>query len=220
MVAAPPPSAPSSDLVPTVRIGVLASGSGTILEAILDRELPVSVVIADRRCRALGVAAAAGLDAPLVDRARFGGFGPGFDRRGYTEAVVDVLVGHRIEVVVMAGFGTILDEPIHSEFPGRILNTHPSLLPEFPGWNAVETTLDAGVGESGCTVHVATLDMDAGPILAQRTVPVFPDDTEATLHERIKAVERTLYPDTIRAFIDKLAVPAGRVRGSTPEVTA
>jgi phosphoribosylglycinamide formyltransferase-1 len=118
----------------------------------------------------------------------------------------------------MAGFGTVLDEPIHSAFPGRILNTHPALLPAFPGWHAVEDALAAGVTETGTTVHVATLAMDAGPILAQQAVPVHPDDTVATLHERIKVVERALYPATIRTFIDKLAVPVGDERGSPLEV--
>lgn len=199
---------------------MLASGSGTILEAILAAGLPVALVMADRPCRALGVASESGLDARLLDRALFGGFDRGFDRLAYTEALVDVLVHHRIDVVVMAGFGTVLDEPIHAVFPGRVLNTHPALLPEFPGWHAVDRALAAGVSETGCTVHVATLDMDAGPILAQRTVPVLPDDTVDTLHERIKAVERTLYPDTIRAFIDRLVGPVGQVRGANSEVSS
>ena len=201
-----------------VRIGVLVSGSGTILEAIVTAGLPVSLVVADRPCRALGIAEEAGLASSLVDRAAYGGFGPGFDRLGYTRAVVAVLLRHHIDVVVMAGFGTVLDEPIHSAFPGRILNTHPALLPAFPGWHAVQDALAAGVAETGTTVHVATLAMDAGPILAQQAVPVHPDDTVATLHERIKVVERALYPATIRTFIDKLAVPVGDERGSPLEV--
>jgi len=105
----------------------------------------------------------------------------------------------------MAGFGTVLAQPVHDAFPGRVLNTHPALLPAFPGWHAVRDALAAGVAETGTTVHVAHLEMDTGPILAQAAVAIRPDDTEATLHERIKAVERTLYPATIRAFIDGLA---------------
>jgi phosphoribosylglycinamide formyltransferase-1 len=201
-----------------IRLGVLASGSGTILEAILATDLPVVVVVADRPCRALDIATEAGIDATLVDRSGFGGFGAGFDRWGYTQVVTDHLVGHQVDVVVMAGFGTVLDQPVHAAFPHRILNTHPALLPSFPGWHAVEEALAAGVAETGTTVHLATLEMDAGPILAQQAVPVYPDDTVATLHERIKAVERTLYPETIRMFIDRLAVPAEDGRGSTPEV--
>ena len=183
----------------------MVSGSGTILEAIVTAGLPVSLVVADRPCRALGIAEEAGLASSLVDRAAYGGFGPGFDRLGYTRAVVAVLLRHHIDVVVMAGFGTVLDEPIHSAFPGRILNTHPALLPAFPGWHGVEDALAAGVSVTGCTVHVATLEMDAGPILAQTEVPVLADDTAASLHERIKAVERRLYPATIAAAADALA---------------
>ena len=102
----------------------------------------------------------------------------------------------------MAGFGTILDKPIHDAYEGRILNTHPALLPSFPGWHAVEQALAAGVKLTGCTVHLATLEVDAGPILAQEAVAVLPDDDAASLHERIKAVERRLYPRTIRSFVE------------------
>ena len=195
---------------------MLASGGGTILEAIVDSDLPVRVVAADRRCRALEVAAAAGIPTVLVDRAAFGGFGPGFDREAYTRAVADALVDAGVDVVVMAGYGTVLAQPVHDAFPGRILNTHPALLPAFPGWHAVREALAAGVSHTGTTVHVAHLEMDTGPILAQETVVVLPEDDEDSLHERIKAVERTLYPATIRAFIDDLASQAVG-GGPTPE---
>ena len=198
-----------------VRIGVLASGSGTILEAILDSDLPVRLVAADRLCRALDVATDAAIRAVLVDRADYGGFGPDFDRHGYTRDVADALLAADIDVVVMAGFGTVLDQPIHDAFPGRILNTHPALLPDFPGWHAVHDALAAGVPETGTTVHVALLEMDTGPILAQARVAILPDDTEASLHERIKAVERALYPATIRTFIDDLA-PRAVGGGASP----
>jgi phosphoribosylglycinamide formyltransferase 1 len=207
------------DAPPPVRIGVLASGSGTILEAILADGLPVHLVATDRPCRALEVAAAADVPSVLVDRAGFGGFGDGFDREGYTRALSDTLVGAGVDVVVMAGFGTVLAQPVHDAFPDRILNTHPALLPAFPGWHAVHDALAAGVPETGTTVHVAHLEMDTGPILAQATVAILPDDTEASLHERIKAVERTLYPATIRAFIDDLAAARVAGGGPTPEET-
>lgn len=199
-----------------MRIGVLASGSGTILEAILATDLPVRLVAADRPCRALDVAAAAGIATVLVDRSDFGGFGPAFDRDGYTRAVAGTLVAADIDVVVMAGYGTVLAQPVHDAFPDRILNTHPALLPAFPGWHAVRDALAAGVPETGTTVHVAHLEMDTGPVLAQAAVAIRPDDTEATLHERIKAVERTLYPATIRTFIDDLA-PRVVGGGASPE---
>jgi phosphoribosylglycinamide formyltransferase-1 len=213
-----PGTTPDNDSAP-VRIGVLASGSGTILEAILATDLPVDVVAADRPCRALEVAASAGIPAILIDRATFGGFGSGFDRQAFTRKVTEALVDAGVDVVVMAGFGTVLDRPVHDAFPGRILNTHPALLPAFPGWHAVRDALAAGVHETGTTVHVAHLEMDTGPILAQAAVAILPDDTEESLHERIKAVERTLYPATIRTFIDDLATqPVGG--GPSPETHA
>ncbi len=118
----------------------------------------------------------------------------------------------------MAGFGTVLAQAVHDAYPGRILNTHPALLPAFPGWHAVAEALAAGVSQTGTTVHLATLEMDAGPILAQEAVPVLPDDTEASLHERIKRVERQLYPDTIRRFVDGLAAVGADGTGSPSEV--
>ena len=180
------------------------SGTGSILEALLADELPVAVVVADRPCRGLEVAADADIAAELVDRRAWGGFGAGFDRTGFTEAVVAALRRHRVEVVAMAGFGTVLDQPIHEAYPMRILNTHPALLPAFPGWHAVEEALAAKVAVTGCTVHYATLAMDAGPVIAQQEVPVLAGDTGQSLHERIKEVERTLYPATIRRVLSEL----------------
>ncbi len=208
----------SHDSPPAVHLGVLASGSGTIFQAIIAAGLPVSLVIADRPCRALDIADAVGIRTELVDRTCFGGFGDAFDRDRYTDAVTGALVAAGVDVVVMAGFGTVLSQAIHTAYPGRILNTHPALLPAFPGWHAVADALAAGVAETGTTVHIATLEMDAGPVLARAPVPVLPDDTEATLHERIKAVERTLYPATIRRFIDELAAKAEDGTGSPSEV--
>lgn len=181
-----------------MRIAVLASGSGTLLEAILTDGIPVSLVVVDRPSRVIEVAEAHGVSARLVERVSFG---PEFDRAAYTRDVVKVLVEADIDLVVMAGFGTVFAEPIHEAFGNRILNTHPALLPSFKGWHAVREALAYGVKVTGCTIHVATLEVDAGPILAQVAVPVLDDDDEASLHERIKAVERRLYPDTIRAVL-------------------
>jgi phosphoribosylglycinamide formyltransferase-1 len=182
----------------TVRIAVLASGSGTLLEAILADGIPVSLVVVDRPSRALQVAEAHGVPGQLVERASYG---TDFDRVAYTREVVDVLLAAEIDLIVMAGFGTVFAEPIHEAFEHRILNTHPALLPAFKGWHAVREALRHGVKVTGCTIHVATLEVDAGPILAQEAVPVLDSDDEAALHERIKAVERRLYPATIRAVL-------------------
>jgi phosphoribosylglycinamide formyltransferase-1 len=179
-------------------LGVLASGTGSILMAIFDAALPVKVVVADRSCRAVDLAAAQGVAVEVVERESFGAE---FDRIAYTHRVVDALKRHQVDVVAMAGFATVLAAPIFAVYPGRILNTHPALLPAFKGWHAVRDALEAGVKLTGCTVHVATEAVDDGPILAQEAVAVEPGDTEASLHERIKAVERRLYPETIRNFL-------------------
>ena len=180
------------------RLAVLASGHGSILEAMLAAGVPVDVVLADRPCRALDVAEAAGVPAGLVPRSSFGA---DFDRVAYTSEVVAALGRHEAGVVAMAGFMTVLAPPMFDAYAGRVLNTHPSLLPAFPGAHAVRDALAAGVKVSGCTVHIATVRLDDGPILAQEAVPVLADDTEATLHERIKDVERTLYPRVVREFL-------------------
>ena len=170
--------------------------------------LPVTTVLADRPCPALALAEEFGAAPELVDRNAFGGFGPEFDREGFTTTVTATLVAHQVDLVAMAGFGTIMTQAVHAAFPNRILNTHPALLPSFPGWHGVRDALAAGVRETGCTVHLATLEMDAGPILAQEVVPVLTGDSEKTLHERIKVVERTLYPATVAWALEELR--AGR----------
>jgi phosphoribosylglycinamide formyltransferase-1 len=134
----------------------------------------------------------------IVERESFAG---DFDRIAYTNRVIDALKRHQIDAIAMAGFGTVLSREVFDVYPGRILNTHPALLPAFKGWHAVRDALNAGVKVTGTTVHVATEEVDAGPILAQEAVRVEAGDTEETLHERIKQVERKLYPETIRLFL-------------------
>lgn len=175
-----------------MRMAVLASGGGTVLQAILDADVPVEVVLVDRACGALDVARRAGVACETVARAEHLP-----DRVAFTEAVVAVLRRHGVDTVAMAGFMTILDKPMFEAFDGRIVNTHPSLLPSFRGARAVADALAFGAQVTGCTIHVATVEVDDGPILAQEAVIVLPDDTEERLHERIKTVERRLYPDVL-----------------------
>lgn len=191
--------------MPSARLAVLVSGSGTILEAMVAHGLPIALVVADRPCRALEVADAAGLETALVDRRAYGGFRADFDRAAYTEVLTKRLVDADVGLIAMAGFGTVLTGALHAAFAGRVLNTHPSLLPAFRGWHSVRDAIAAGATESGCTVHVATEELDDGPILAQERVEVRPDDSESTLHERIKSVERTLYPAVIAQVLAALA---------------
>ncbi len=182
-----------------MRLAVLVSGTGTILDAMADAGLPVSFVVADRPCRAIEVAEGHGIPASVVER---DSIVDDFDRTAYTEKLTAELEAADIDLIAMAGFGTILEQPIYERFAGRILNTHPSLLPAFPGWRAVDEALAHGVQVTGCTVHYAELEVDSGPILAQETVSVLEDDDVASLHERIKAVERRLYIDTIRRLLE------------------
>lgn len=179
---------------------MLVSGTGSILHAMLDAAIPVALVVADRPCPGLDRAAEAGVETELVERDRFDA---SFDRDAYSARLAAVLRAHEIDLVAMAGFGTVLSEPLHDAFGGRLINTHPALLPSFKGWHAVRDALAYGVKVTGCTVHVAGIDVDTGPILAQEPVAVLPGDTETSLHERIKEVERRLYPETLRRIIDE-----------------
>jgi phosphoribosylaminoimidazolecarboxamide formyltransferase/IMP cyclohydrolase len=184
-----------------------------VLGAIIEAGLRVDLVVLDRSCQAAELATAAGIPVAVVAR---DSYGADFDRVAYTHRVVDALLRHNIDVVAMAGFGTILAPPFFDVYAGRVLNTHPALLPAFKGWHAVRDALAAGVKVTGTTVHVATEEVDAGPILAQEPVPVVEGDTEETLHERIKQVERRLYPDTILKFLETVETSQSPHRRSRP----
>ncbi|MBI2030518.1 phosphoribosylglycinamide formyltransferase [Candidatus Kaiserbacteria bacterium] len=177
------------------KLAVLVSGQGTLLKPIVDAETPVGLVLADRKCPGLYWAQEAKIPTELVERKDFT---DGFDHAEHTAQVLGTLLRHRITHVAMAGYKTLLSEALFSHYAGKILNTHPSLLPAFKGNHAVRDTLAYGAKITGCTVHIATAEMDAGPILAQEHVRVEDGDTEETLHARIKAVESWLYPLIIR----------------------
>lgn len=184
-----------------MRLAVLASGTGSIYKAIVNADVEVAAVLVDRHCPAIDLARADNIPVLLVERRNFA---KNFDRGNYSNDVVTALKEHNIEVVAMAGFGTILGAPFFEAYEGRVLNTHPSLLPSFPGWHAVNDALRHGVRITGCTVHIATLEVDAGPILAQSPVEIRDDDDETSLHERIKLTERDLYPATIKTFLAQM----------------
>ncbi|MGH9119649.1 MAG: phosphoribosylglycinamide formyltransferase [Acidimicrobiales bacterium] len=181
-----------------MRIAVLASGSGTLLDAICGDGIDVALVVVDRDCLAIDMANKYGVPSILVERTTFG---RDFDRRGYTEQIVDLLRANDTDLVVMAGWLTIFDQPMFDAYSGRILNTHPALLPSFPGMHAARQAIEYGAKVTGCTIHVATPAVDDGPIVAQEAVPIYPGDTEDTLAERIKKVERRLYPQVIRQMM-------------------
>ena len=168
-----------------------------------EASVPVSLVLADRSCQALERSTQAGVEPLLVARTNFG---PDFDRLGYTEKVVNELQDRHIDLIVMAGFGTVFSEPVHAAYGGRIINTHPSLLPAFPGLNTHHRALNADVKLHGCTVHFVRAAMDSGPIIAQAAVPVLAGDTPGVLAARVLAVEHVLYPKALAV------VAADRVR--------
>lgn len=180
-----------------MRLAVLVSGTGSLMEAMIEDTLPIAVVIADRPCRGIEVAKQKGVPTERIERS----FAKDFDRRAYTETVITTLEKYKIDLVAMAGFMTVFDPVIFEKYPNQILNTHPSLLPACKGENAPECALRTGA--AGCTIHVATAALDDGPILAQEKVPILPGDDVATLHERIKVVERRLYPKVIRDYVSR-----------------
>jgi phosphoribosylglycinamide formyltransferase-1 len=172
-------------------IGVLVSGTGTNLQALLDAGLPVAAIASNRRdARALERAGAIPATAfELGDYA---------SREARDAAMAAWLEEHGVRLVVLAGYMHILTPAFLDRFPDAVVNVHPSLLPAFPGAHAVEEQLAAGVAESGATVHIVDEGVDSGPILAQERVAVLPDDTAESLHERIKAVEHRLLPEVVR----------------------
>jgi phosphoribosylglycinamide formyltransferase-1 len=185
--------------VSRLRVGVLVSGRGSNLQALIeaakDPLYPARVVTvcANRDCAALELAKKAGISREVFRLANFP------DRKARDLAMAKTLRMHDVELVVCAGYDAILERAFTRQFEGRIINIHPSLLPEFAGtMDAVAMALQAGVTETGCTVHVVTDDLDQGPILAQRRVEVRADDTVEGLRERIQAEEHTLLPEVVK----------------------
>ncbi|OFB35917.1 phosphoribosylglycinamide formyltransferase [Mycolicibacterium sp. (ex Dasyatis americana)] len=197
-----PPSAPA-------RLVVLASGTGSLLASLLaadgdDYPARVVAVGTDRNCAALDIAASAGVPSYTVR------LGDHPDREAWDAALTAATAEHEPDLVVSAGFMKILGGQFLSRFPGRVVNTHPALLPAFPGAHAVPEALAYGVRVTGCTVHLVDSGMDTGPILAQQAVEVLDDDTEETLHERIKVVERRLLVDVLAALATRGVTWTGR----------
>jgi phosphoribosylglycinamide formyltransferase 1 len=171
-------------------IGVLVSGEGTNLQALLDAGLPVVAVASNKRdAPALARASCATAAFELSDFP---------DRAARDATMADWLDAQGVRLIVLAGYMHLLTPAFLERFPGAVVNVHPSLLPEFPGAHAVEEQLAAGVAESGATVHLVDDGVDSGPVLAQERVPVVAGDTPETLRERIKSVEHRLLPEVVR----------------------
>lgn len=199
----------ATDRHPRSRVVVLASGSGTLAQALLDAsgsggDLEVVALGTDRPAEAAGRAEAAGVPTFLVARSAHP------DITAWDAALTEAVAAHRPDWVVCAGFMRILGPGFLGRFEGRVVNSHPSLLPSFPGARAVAAALDHGVRVTGTTVHLVDSGVDTGPILAQEAVAVEDHDDEQTLHERIKIVERRLLVTTVAAVARRGVTTDGR----------
>ena len=200
------------------RIGVLASGRGTDFQSLVDarKRGDLDVDLAVLVCNVPGApvldrAKAANVPAVVIDHRPYGK-----DREGFEREVLKILREKRVELVVFAGFMRLVSAAFIREFPSRIINIHPSLLPAFPGAHAQRDAIAAGVKVSGCTIHFVDASVDGGPIILQKAVPVLEDDTEDSLAARILEQEHILLPLAVRLFAEgRLRVEGRRVRIDT-----
>jgi phosphoribosylglycinamide formyltransferase-1 len=202
-----------------MRVGVLASGSGTNLQSLIDNWLggtlaPADLVVVGANvpgCLALERAHKAGIETFVLSHKAFA------ERADFDRALVAEMRERQVELVVLAGFMRVLTPAFLDAFPNRVLNIHPALLPSFPGIHAQKQALDYGAKVSGCTVHFVDAGTDTGPIIAQAVVPVLVDDTEETLQKRILAEEHRLLPAVVRAVAaGKVTLDGRRARVDSP----
>jgi phosphoribosylglycinamide formyltransferase 1 len=195
-----------------VNVGVLASGSGTNLQALIDRaargELgPARLTVVGSNvpdCAALARARAAALPTFVIDHRDFN------SRAAFDQAVLAALRAHQVDLIVLAGFMRVLGDDLIAAFPQRVVNIHPSLLPAFPGVGGQRQALEHGVRIAGCSVHFVDGGVDTGPIIAQAAVAVQDDDDEEALRARILAEEHRLLPAVVRAIAERRVVVEGR----------
>jgi len=190
-----------------VTLGVIGSGSGSNFQALLDAiddgrlDAKVAVVLSDNPgARILERARERGIRAETID---CGGHATLFPKNEQAR-IARVLKDAGVDFVCLAGFMRLVKRPLLDAFPNRILNIHPSLLPAFPGLEAWRQALEAGVGETGCTVHFVDSGMDTGPVIMRERVPVLPGDTPESLHARIQEAEHRIYPAAVRQLADSL----------------
>jgi phosphoribosylglycinamide formyltransferase 1 len=177
-------------------IGVLVSGEGTNLQALIDDGLPIAAVASNKPgARALERAKAAGIATAVFDAADYE------SREQRDVELAEWLRRQGVELVVCAGYMHLFRKPFFDYYGGRIVNTHSASLPDFPGAHPIEDVLAAGVGETAATVHYVDEGIDTGPVIAAEPVPVRADDTVETLRERVQAVEHRLLPKTVRKLI-------------------
>jgi phosphoribosylglycinamide formyltransferase-1 len=206
--------ADSATLVSGRRIGVLISGRGSNLQALIDAvargalDARIAVVISNKSGAAgLERARAAGIEALVLDHRSYA------SRDDYDRAVASALQSRQVSLVCLAGFMRLIGPPLLAAFPNAILNVHPSLLPAFPGVDAQRQALEHGVRITGATVHLVTGELDGGPIVMQSAVPVRDDDSVDELSARILIEEHRLYPEAVRIILDgRWRVEGRRVR--------
>jgi phosphoribosylglycinamide formyltransferase-1 len=201
-----------------LRLGVLASGRGSNLQAIIDAiesglvQAHVAVVISNKKdAQALERARTHGVTGVFLDPTPYAGR---LDKReAYDRAVLDILRKHEVDLVLLAGYMKIVTPVLIDAYRYRMMNIHPSLLPSFPGLDAQKQTLEWGAKVAGCTVHFVTEGVDEGPIILQATVPVLEDDSPETLATRILVEEHVIYPRAVQLYADgRLLVEGRRVR--------
>ena len=187
---------------------LLISGRGSNMQAILDAGIPVSAVISNRADAAgLALAAARGVATGVVEHRAYA------TREAFDAALAAAVDRHQPRLVALAGFMRVLTPGFVARYAGRLVNIHPSLLPEFPGLDTHARALAAGAKRHGCTVHFVTEQLDHGPVIAQASVPVLPGDTEQSLAARVLEQEHRIYPQALRWFLDgALVIEGGRVR--------
>lgn len=180
-----------------LKVVVLASGSGTLFQSLIDAQnsadFEIVSLITDVQCAAIERAQNANIPTQIVPL--------GQDRVAWDVQLRDAISRSQPDLIISAGFMKIIGSATLAQFEGQIINTHPALLPLFPGAHAVRDALAAGATQTGSTIHFVDSGMDTGQVIAQRSVDITPDDTESSLHERIKVVERELLVDTVRAIV-------------------
>ncbi|RPF50029.1 phosphoribosylglycinamide formyltransferase [Aquisalibacillus elongatus] len=185
------------------RIAIFASGSGSNFEAIAKASVwsdayEVVLLFSDRpEAYALNRAEQLGIEAQVYEPSHYP------DKRSYEADILALLIRHRVDLVVLAGYMRLVGETLLQPYQNRIINIHPSLLPLFPGLHAIENAIDVGASQTGVTIHYVDEGMDTGPIISQESIPIEPADTYDTLKEKIQKIEHRLYPETIEQMVRK-----------------
>lgn len=192
--------------MPQIRLVVLASGSGTLFQSLIDEQenhqAKIVGLITDVQCQAIDRAKAAGIPVNIVAMQS--------DRNLWDHKLSDLIESLNPDLVVSAGFMRILGPAVLEKFEGKIINTHPALLPKFPGAHAVKDAMVAGATETGSTIHFVDAGVDTGEVITQEAIAILPTDTEDSLHERIKQVERKLLVQVVGDFVSGKISPRAR----------